>query len=616
MASGFPLNPDPHSALPPAERRVGPTGRLPLLLVVLASVFPTEVFGAIPPIRIWGELGFDYRLEDFDQDQQIGLVDVNAATFIIEPWVAQVEGGVLWTVRSQDFDRGSSSGNAVTGDGVFKLFPFSRFPFEAFFRKTDSNVDTDLTGVDVDLTRYGITQRYTTLAGNTARFRYEHSDRTQTLDFDDRDAEAEVDRDVVDRVQLTYTHTLANHGFDTDLTIDDIDRKGTGDDVDRVFGLVRHRFRSGPTFSVENRLTYTDRDQDLTLQTLDGEDTQSVGNEALEFNSFVFWRPQTAKRLLVNGTFRVRDSTTKSAGSSSDALSIFGTVGGTYEWSPRWRFSGNASVSRNETASDESTSTTQRAAATYTSETLGLGGFNYSWFAGPELTNQTGDEGSFQTAVLELGHTLDRTTLLGGGWSQALRGSQSLALLEDTEGRSTQTLLHNLSATWSQTGQVSTTLFRISASDSRTYGGGGRAGDEDSEFQLITFHANVNRRLSRLASLTGSADLRLTRSVTARSTTDDDLEPSASVNLTYTQRRVFNVPRLRFRSQLRLNSDTFAPFLDPADSPEDREQALWENRLEYTIGLLDVRFITRYTKFNEDDRTTLLLQVRRFFGAL
>jgi hypothetical protein len=57
-------------------------------------------------------------------------------------------------------------------------------------------------------------------------------------------------------------------------------------------------------------------------------------------------------------------------------------------------------------------------------------------------------------------------------------------------------------------------------------------------------------------------------------------------SLTYQHQRVFGVRRLRFVSDLRLNSQALLPLLG---GPQDQETAAWENRLDYSIGRTQLR---------------------------
>ena len=63
-------------------------------------------------------------------------------------------------MRDEARDTEDRSGVLTTGNARLKLFPASRFPFEAFVERTDSDTDGDLTGLDLETTRYGVPLAY------------------------------------------------------------------------------------------------------------------------------------------------------------------------------------------------------------------------------------------------------------------------------------------------------------------------------------------------------------------------------------------------------------------------------------------------------------------------
>jgi len=79
---------------------------------------------------------------------------------------------------------------------------------------------------------------------------------------------------------------------------------------------------------------------------------------------------------------------------------------------------------------------------------------------------------------------------------------------------------------------------------------------------------------------------------------------------------VFRVPRLWFRSKLRFLSDSYFPLLDDPTGNRQREQIIWENRLEYAIGRLRLRLLGTLSDSDDAERAILLFQIRRIFGDI
>jgi hypothetical protein len=576
------------------------------LLVVLVQVRPIKA--AIWPVRVWGDLGYTYRHEDSDKREHVGRVNVHAATFISEPWIAQVEGRIGLQVRDTDEREIDSSGDLIDGEVRLRLFPRSRFPSELYFQQLDSTTDTTLTGLDRELTRYGIVQMYRTEIGHRFRARYEHTDQT----FDalrKTESMLEVDRDVADLLELGYDYSLNGHNIRASTTWHQIDRKDTGNDFERLFATVNHRYRDGNRLTVNNRLTY--HDTETQIQRLLDRDFRTTTTR-LEFMSYTFWRPQTRKPTLVNGTVRLVDSSSGSGASSTDQQSYFANIGASYDWSRNWRLAGNGSLLHVTGVGNDSAFLS--GTATYTSITIPWRGFDYGWFAGPEAIALSDDVGSLFSVGFHAGHTLSRSVPLRNNAFFRFTGRQSGNLIEDTDGRSVQSLLHNVSVEWRKTKKATTASLRLSANDARTYGGGGRQGDEERDFQLVNFQAAVNQNLTRVSSLIGNATIQAIRSEIRRVEGGGDWDPTASVNFAYNNRQLFSVPRLTFRSELRALSDSYFPFLDETQELGERETLVWENRVEYWIGRLYFTLLARASEYKQGDQSLVLFQVRRFFG--
>ncbi len=576
------------------------------LFVVLVQVRPIKA--AIWPVRVWGDLGYTYRHEDSDRREHVGRVNVHAATFISEPWIAQVEGRIGLQVRDTDEREIDSSGDLVDGEARLRLFPRSHFPTELYFQQLDSTTETDLTGLDRELTRYGIVQMYRTEIGHRFRARYEHTD--QTFDATRKsDSDLQVDRDIADLLELGYDYSLDGHNIKASTSWQQIDRKDTGNDFERLFATVNHRYRDGARLTVNNRLTYNDTD--TQIQRLLDRDFKTTTTR-LEFTSYTFWRPQTQKATLVNSTVRLVDSSSGSGASSTDQQSYFGSIGATYDWSRNWRLAGNGSLLHVTGVGKDSAFLS--GTATYTSITIPWHGFDYGWFAGPEASALSDDLGSLFSAGFAAGHTLSRSMPLANNAIFRITARQSGNVIEDTDGRSVQSLLHNASLEWRKTKKATTASVRLSANDSRTYGGGGRQGDEERNFQLVNFQASLNQTLTRVSSLIGNATIQVTRSEIGRLAGEDDLNPTASVNIAYNNRQLLGVPRLTLRSELRALSDSYFPFLDETQEFNERETLVWENRVEYWIGRLNFTVLARASEFKRGDDSLILFQVRRFFG--
>ena len=584
-----------------------------LALSVLSPILsaPRALAQTSSPVTYWGEIGYDFRFDSLEGapnlTQHIGRLSVNGTTYVWQPWLAQFDAGIGVALREEDREPDNRSGVLTTGNARLKLFPASRFPFEAFAERTDSDIDGEITGFDLETTRYGVAQRYTTVGGTALRVRAERTEQQGTT-------RGEADRrDVSDLLQLGFSRSFDNHNISIDSNFNQIEREETQERVSRIFSSARHDYRPSPALSVNNLFTFSDTRfdrEDLDFET-----------SFLQFNSFSFWRPDTEKPLLVNGSLRYLGIESEVASRKSRADAVTATVGSIYELTPQWSATGDFGFTqRIDDDGADDLQHFQTLGTRYTSDSIPLGAFEYSWSGGGEISNISGEttfEGTRQGAVqgidLEFGHDLDYRTPLSGG-TLTMNVGQGVDMSFDTSERSVQTLIHSAGLSWSRFDWSASTFARLSANDARTFGGGGRFGDEESEFQIINFQLSREQQITRDSTWSGNLTVQATRQDSAGGAAPE-WRPIASADLTYRHRSLFGVPRLHFRSTLRFLSDAYVPLLQDPVEPNDRNNKEWENRLEYSIGRLDLELIGKLSDIGDRDRALVLFRLTRRFGS-
>ncbi|MFO1352088.1 MAG: hypothetical protein U1F68_15980 [Gammaproteobacteria bacterium] len=419
-----------------------------------------------PPFRVWGHLGYSYRFDQVEGGNDVmehsEFLRVNTSTYVWEPWVALFDASLGLEFTQTDEESRERSGTFVSGSARIRLFPFSRFPFEAFVERTQDNIDEDLFGSDAQTTRYGVIQRYNSEGGTGYRFRYEHSERT--FDQDNLQLE-EIDND--DIAELDLSRSFGNFSIDWNNLYNRHQDEESGDESTRIDSILRHRYFPGPTFSVDGQLSYFTEDFD--------ERGVTRSFDRWELSEYAFWRPETQKPLLVTGALRYIDTTAGIDPFEINARSMTGSLGISYQISPRWQITGDVSATLTETRNGNTTNNFGNLEARYTSDNLELGNFNYNWFGSVGLRYEDDEQDSVISETASLGHDISRTFRIGDSSAVGLRFSQSLSAIEDNLGRSTQLLDHNLSLTWNRQSDSSSTFVGLNASDSRTLGGGGEA---------------------------------------------------------------------------------------------------------------------------------------------
>ncbi|MGD2083271.1 MAG: hypothetical protein PVF91_09905, partial [Chromatiales bacterium] len=317
------------------------------------------------------------------------------------------------------------------------------------------------------------------------------------------------------------------------------------------------------------------------------------------------WRPDDLP-LLVTGRVRVDWTQNEGALGEREQLASDLELEAVYDITGDLELRGDAQVTRR-SGEDDSLTTFQRAALTYAPPSIDLGGFAYDWSASLQADNQTSDTGpAVRGAGVTLTQGLSRVFPIGrrGDKTLSLSLSQSLGDRYDTDLGNVVDLNHSASLAWLRAGGGASETLNFTLTDSR------RLGARDTAVTTAILQGGYQLPLGRYASVGANLTFSATRSVT-EGISSDNLFSSADVNFSHA--RLFGVNRLRFTSEFNANSDTLVPItLDGGDG----SSLVWENRLEYTIGLLDMRL--RLILSEEDGRQdkSALFTITRTFGGV
>lgn len=561
----------------------------------------------LAPVRFWGNIGYEQRRETIDSREytmQTLATKLNASTFIWQPWFAQISGGLGLTSSTTNTTEGNGASEFATGNASLSLLPASRFPFEMHYDRSDNKLDTGLSAVDPSYrtTRYGLSQRYRTLSGNT-----------QYMVGYDRNMweSALYSTDQQDLLHLEMTHSQARHAFQINGDITNNERQQTNESSSINTVVIRHSYIPDTTLSVENLGNYSRTHYRLTQGESDFRYQQ--------LSSSAFWHP-AEQALTVTGSMRLYGLTSGPYSNSAppaEMRSVSANLGAFYELSRNTRLNSSVNVSRNETNGDLTDASNQSVGYSFQSDESSLGTFRYTRFSSATASNRINPVDSGQHYALQLGHNVNRNSSLGAG-TMGLNFSQAASGDADSINPNTLRLNHSGAISWSHVDGGSNTYLRLSASDSRSIDGTGDF------FQLINLQASQNESLSRYSSLSGNLTMQAVRQQTSVAQIASPNIPNipvttyatSSADLSYRHQRAFGVPRLSFVSELRIYADLPVPGLTVG--PQQQDSRSWENRLDYSIGRLQLRASARVSEIrNSSTRQTLLMfSMNRPFGDI
>jgi len=540
----------------------------------------------VPPIPYTGEFVTTVRVdvpEDSGKIYRFGSSAIlGANTYLWQPWFSTVDGEVnlsqLRTYSAEDSVLGGADSSATLASGRLNLnvFPRSRFPFTAFVNLQDNRQEFDSRFVeqrDRRLLRYGVTQRYTPLGGNS-RYnlrleRREDSSDSGGLNLDQTSNEAE----------LTTSHRFDKHNVTTRLNLQQTDQQQQGASFTNAVATVQHGYQASESLTIQNFASAASTSSDVSTGLAAG--AGSVDTTSLQLSSFATWNPRDSD-LSVDGDVLFSSDQVDLARQSTSRTTSRANLTARYEWTPSVRVTGNLSggIDGGDTTSNF---TSQSLTVGYSPPARELGVFQYVHSASASASNNTS---SIASATRNLSsafsHGLSRVMPMGADGAFTLSGSvdQSLGLSYDSPGGNDTSLLHAASLGVAHAGVSSSTRAVLDIQDSRQLGSSDTVSIGGSEVQTANLQAQHNSRFGRFASLSASANVAWTR--TSFENGGSTSFPSSFVSVSYRHGRLFGVRRLVFTSEL---SSTSASLTFIGGGSEDLvAETTFENHLFYTIG--------------------------------
>jgi hypothetical protein len=594
------------------------------LLLLCALLWSAGVMAL--PVDTSGSIGYSYRslntqLSDSTSNELLGIL--RASSYIWQPWFATAEGEVTMALDNSDLNdhqngslSSTSNSKIFSGDAMLNVLPQSQTPFSLSYQATDSRVDDTtinnplirLSGQDYKSTALDVSQSYITDAGHRIQARY--GDRTWTSD---------VNGDYTDRTAgLELDYKPAGQRLLARANVEKVDQSNTDRHQDNLLVDVNHYYYPTDALRVDSSASVYNLDTTFNGQTGLVDTTVSDITQA---SSYLFWRP-VDKRWTVSGGVRAMQLKGNDSAQSSDQQSFSGSAGAFYQYTQRLRFDGNISYTSADVGGAGQNSSQEHLGTLYQSDLMVIKGYTYSWFGTAGIDNQSDPGLSQRSLSASLGHDAQKTWWKGNGatvrfslnqslneiyqsgssvevpCSDPLCQSQAPSSNVQTYG-SNSTLRLDDSATlgWNQSAWSGTTLLQVTLADSRALGGQGDAQ------QLVNFQASRQQNISRLSTLSGDVTLQTVRREFTGGV-NNGTDTSATGQINYQQTRLFGLPSLQFQSNLSLSQ---ASTIDSAKRNE------WENRLDYTIGLVDASLSYRILDDGVNNSRILYFRVMRRF---
>ncbi len=564
-----------------------------LWLLLLAGMAGAVRAEGLPPVNLSGEISTTYRYTEPEQGeptmQKIWTGEINANSYIWEPWMA------LWFARlglsSVSLEDGQDIDSVLfTGEGRLRLFPQSRFPGEAFFNIQDTRVGVDDPLADLGdfrYTRMGVSQQYRAADGQSfVSGRLERSEQEDRSGLSDKQ---------VDRFQANFNHTLSERQrVGGNLVVEQTSSPRSGDDEFAANASFTHNYRRDARLSVDSLANLVRRRSGVA----DGTSEES----RLLMNSHTSWRPEQRPLTVTGNLLVLGEEREGGALGDSETFTVNLSGGASYELSEALRASGLLGANVRSGDSDAFTSF-QNFGLAYTPPSREVMGFNYSWNANGAVRNTTGDDGDIWGLGSGIGHSANRLFRMGPDdvFLVSVDGSQNLGIDFASDDGTLYTLTQRGGLSVAYPAQSPTSHLRLTFVDARDFG------RTDSTLDLLSGNLSSTLQLNRFSGLNAEVGFNATRVETGG---ESAATLSSSAGITYRHQRAFGIYGLRFSSELRFQSNSLLPigFLG-----EEGDGWAWDNRLDYTIGRLDVRLRAVAVHVGDNGNVSLLLTVSRSF---
>jgi len=556
------------------------------------------------PVRVWGDITSTYRKREFNGGETtasnwLNIGTINASSYIWRPWFALVNGGLSLAVdQAKTSEQQSAENKFSSGDLNFDLFPTSRFPFGLYYNRNRDQLETTSFDKDQTTSEYGIRQQFRSLDG-THHFLADYSNKTRE----------NSDLDKFERQRLTFSsdHNYRNHSFDSDIQFDSADNVVQSEHVDSFSLTGLHSYSPRRNYTLES-LVSTSRVESGFRQSISQ-------TKAAQINSFLSWQPENRKDINLTANLRLSDLLLRQQDAAltvgdelreTDNLIANINQGLLYRHTDNLFFRQAINANFQESANQQRFIGTESIGFSYAPGIYFTGVGDYGWSIGSSFVNQHGDTSSSRLLNNQFNHSLSNDFSVPGKYQLNSSFAQSLGYTLQTSGDDNKRLNNSYTLTWSDSLIDVQSTIRFTISDSRSQQ------QQERVFQLVNLQYLGLLRFSRYTRLSGNITLQGTKQKDGPTRSSRTL---VNGQLIFSQLNVFQVPRLDFESDLRLNrQQSESEQVSSALNESSRNLQTWENSLDYRIGKLELSVNLDFIKIGANYDRLFKFQLTRTFG--
>ncbi|PKO33870.1 MAG: hypothetical protein CVU34_10900 [Betaproteobacteria bacterium HGW-Betaproteobacteria-7] len=576
----------------------------------------------VPPIRWGGSLGYSYQKSSSNTGHAAAshgtFANLSASSYLYAPWFARVSGRLGITRNSTDSSSNSFSGSEahsnanVVGGGEINMFSSSRFPFRAYFDRSDTRTSGTIVRNDYISNRFGFTQNFRSVDGHQGG----------NLMFD---------RNIVNSSNGAHDDVSAlsgSYSVQTGIVQNNVngryslgERSNNGDRA-RLIGVnSSHIANINDTLNLGATMNYSDTD--IRTANSFGPSSNSRGRY-LQLYGYGSWLPDFEDLedlpLTLTGGLRYSAQDTQFGDEAFRAQSIGLNSGALYRHNRNLSLTANGAVNRLTLSQGESQLLTQVGTGlNYVGDPLTFGNFSYNWNSGLNLNWQSAVAETPSNSMLsgQFTHTLSRNYAVLSGQNLSLAVTQAINVSNSQMVGDTRSLTHTLSANLGlNAGERFTGSLSAMLSDVRT------TGFSEQEYRVINIGFFGQGQISQVSNV--NINLMFNWADQTYQTVDGFGLPinqntermTINGSAAYSHLRFAGVRGLRYNlifvADTRLRDERL---FGNVNGDVDRARFALTNRLEYRIGLLDLRLSLVNNDVGGKKNALLFFQVSRQIGS-
>lgn len=574
---------------------------------------------ATPPIRWGGNTGSMYNWNrqsgGVETLQNTDTLNLRAASYIYQPWYAQVAGDVGLVLGETAISgvgrKQRSDSTTVNYGGNLNLFPQSRFPFSAYVQQSDSRAHASNTGTHYTSSRFGMRQNY----------RPEVGAETYAGSYDHSDVISGKQRSVVESMIGSYNDTIGDQRIGANGQYS----KTTGDAGGQGSELINlnasHTWNEDRILSISSSANLMNN----TIRVLSRGGLVDNTAQLIQLNNSFSWLPDEDLPLTVNGGGNLLTLSSSTVSADNHLTNVQGFLSANYRVTPHLYATAAATLSRIYNNGFSLFGTTQTASLSYSGTPLVFGDYSYNWGGGGSGSNQFISAGVASRSVSgQAQHSLTRRVLTGEASTFLVTAGQSVSVNDGVGvGRNT-TLTHSGGATWSQMlGGGSVGSMSATASDTLV------SGDYKSHYRNVSLNGSIQKQLSGRSTVSTSANFVVNQQLkvpesgqTSPFSTQGSLNGTRTMNgagaVTYSHRNPFDVQNLLYSASLMINMSqtNFRVVSGDPNALPWQTGSVFQQVLDYRVGRLSLRGTASVARQNGKENASVFFTMNRDFGGL